>query len=62
MDKQLLGQVERLRHQMNSLFRLRNDMQHREILELSQSLDVLILRVQQLKRPPRETKCLDDPG
>jgi|HigsolmetaAR203D_1030402.scaffolds.fasta_scaffold09741_3 hypothetical protein len=56
MDKQLLGQVERLRHQMNSAFRLRNDMQHREVLELSQSLDELILLVQLKKRPPRKRK------
>ncbi|AGA58058.1 MAG: aspartyl-phosphate phosphatase Spo0E family protein [Thermobacillus sp.] len=57
MDKQLLGRVEWLRNQMNTAFRARNDMQHREVLELSQSLDELIVLVQLMKRPPRKQKC-----
>ncbi|OUM96836.1 MAG: hypothetical protein A9Z00_04490 [Thermobacillus sp. ZCTH02-B1] len=61
MDKQLLGQVERLRHQMNSAFRARNDMLHREVLELSRSLDELILQVQLLKWS-RTREKLDDQG
>jgi len=52
----LLGQVERLRHQMNSAFRARNDMLHREVLELSRSLDELILQVQRLKIAQRKRK------
>lgn len=57
MDKQLLGRVEWLRNQMNTAFRARNDMQHREVLELSQSLDELIVLVQLKKRPSRKRKC-----
>jgi Spo0E like sporulation regulatory protein. len=56
MDKQLLGRVEWLRNQMNTAFRAWNDTQHREVLELSRSLDELIVLVQLKKRPPRKTK------
>jgi Spo0E like sporulation regulatory protein. len=58
MDKQLLGQVEWLRNQMNTAFEASNDTQHREVQELSRSLDELILLVQRKKRPPRNTEML----
>jgi hypothetical protein len=58
MDKQLLGQVEWLRNQMNTAFEASNDTQHREVQELSRSLDELILLVQRKKRPPKNTEML----
>lgn len=46
MDKQLLSRVERLRGQMHAAYRIKQDLQHEEVLHLSQSLDELIMQVQ----------------
>lgn len=46
MDKQLLGRVERLRGQMNLAFKMTQNPLHRDVLQLSQTLDELIVQVQ----------------
>lgn len=47
MDKHLMLEMENLRVQMVETALVKEDFLHREVLQLSQTLDVLIVRVQE---------------
>ena len=46
MDKQLLMQMEHLRSKMVETAEVQQNLQHRDVIMLSQSLDELIVKVQ----------------
>lgn len=50
MDKQLLMQLEQLRNEMVETAISEQDLLHRDVLVLSQSLDEIIVRVQSERR------------
>ncbi|MFF2482096.1 aspartyl-phosphate phosphatase Spo0E family protein [Paenibacillus sp. NPDC058071] len=50
MDKQLRLEMEQLRDKMVESFLVQKTFQNGEVLQLSQSLDVLIVRVQEEQR------------
>ncbi|MCR2803078.1 aspartyl-phosphate phosphatase Spo0E family protein [Paenibacillus soyae] len=50
MDKQLLMQLEQLRNEMVETAISEQNLLHRDVLELSQSLDEIIVRVQSERR------------
>ncbi|CAM4227273.1 aspartyl-phosphate phosphatase Spo0E family protein [Paenibacillus tarimensis] len=56
MDKQILLQMERLRGKMNAAANRNQDVQHQEVLRLSQSLDGLIVQFMVEKRASQMKK------
>jgi Spo0E like sporulation regulatory protein. len=55
MDKQLLAQLEQLRSAMMETAASRQNLLHRDVISISQSLDEIIVRVQWERRLRKRT-------